>query len=276
MPTVVRNNKIAVKKKSDMSSRVFGLEDIDEQKIKMLVYGHSGTGKTRFAGTFSSLGPVLHLVCSGNGMNESRSIRGMKGIRVAQIQEPDDLPNFCKYAQEEGITTIVLDHVTEYCNLVLAKLLGLERLPEQQSWGMAKQQHYQQMGLQVKEYLRELFDVDANILVLGQQRTYDSSEDDEGNLLMPYVSVAATPAVAGWLAPACDYVVQTYKQKVQEIVEKKLAGKVIRTKSKGDKVQYLLRTGPSEIYNTKFRVPVGVELPDYIVNPSYDKIKHLL
>lgn len=276
MPTVTRNNKVVPKKRGDISDRIFDLDSLEGEKIKMLVYGHSGTGKTRFAGTFSEIGPLLHLICSGNKMNEARSIRGMKNIQISQIKEPNDLSSFCDYALDNNISTIVLDHVTEFCNLVLAKIMGVEKLPEQSSWGMAKQQDYQQMGLQVKEYLRELFDLDMNILVLGQQRTYDTSEDDEGNLLMPYVSVAATPAIAGWLAPACDYVVQTFKQKTESFVEKKVGAKTLKTKIKSEKVQYLLRTGASEIYNTKFRVPVGVELPDFVVDPSYKKIAHLL
>jgi predicted nucleotidyltransferase len=209
-------------------------------------------------------------------MNETKSIRGIEGIQVGEIQEPSDLDMFIEYARENGTVTVVLDHVTEFCNLVLAKIMKLEKLPEQLSWGLAKQQDYQQMGLQTKEYLRGLFDLDCNVIVLGQQRSYDATEDGEGNLLMPYVSVAATPAVAGWLAPACDYVVQTFKRKVEVVTEKKLGTKTIKTKSKSDKVQYLLRTGPSEIYNTKFRLPVGEELPEYIVDPSYSKIKHLL
>jgi len=273
VPIVTRSS--TPKQSSDVLSRLISLEDIEDDGIKMLIYGHSGTGKTRLAATFSVLGPTLHIICSSNKLNEARSIRGHKNIKIVDLKQPDDLSALVAHAKNHKYKTVILDHVTEFCNIVLAKIMKLEKMPEQSSWGLAKQQDYAQMGLQVKEYLRELLDLPCNVLILGQQRSYDTVTDDDGTILIPFVSVAATPAVAGWLTPACDYVVQTFKSRTESVVVKKIGNKEIKTKEKSKEVAYLIRVGPSETYMTKFRVPIGVKLPLVIEDPSYDKLKYL-
>lgn len=259
----------------DPVSRIVDLDNISLNGIKMLIYGHSGTGKTRFAGTFSVLGDMLYIVCSGNGMNEARSIRGLPNVKVVDIKNPRDLPALVQYAKKERFTTVVLDHMTDFGGLVLAEILGIEKIPEQLSWGLAKQEEYAQMGLQVKEYLRDLLNLKCNVLVLGQEREFKEGRDDNGDLILPYVSVATTPAIAGWIAPACDYVVRTFKKR-EKIVTRKMVGKKEIKSTKLGEVKYYLMTGPSEIYNTKFRVPYGTEIMDEVEDPSYEKISSLL
>jgi hypothetical protein len=268
-------NKQASSLDDDVLSRIVSLAELPYDGIKMLIYGHSGTGKTRMIGSFHEAGPLLHMICSSNKTNEARSIRGISGIDVVEIKDPDDVSKLVRYAEKKGYATVALDHLTEFGNLVLAKILKVDKLPEQASWGLASQQQYQQMSLQVKEHLRNLLDFSGNVLIAGQQRTYDMTEDSEGNPLLPYVSVATTPAVAGWVTPACDYIVNTFKQREQIVSNKKIGDKIKQTVTPGQ-VQYFARTGPSEIYVTKFRVPPGTDIPDSIMNPTYANMKYLL
>jgi len=267
--------KPASKRPQGILDRILSLDKLDLGGIKMIIYGHSGSGKTRLAGSFYKAGPLLHIVCSGNKTNEARSIRGYPNIDVVGLESPEEISLLADYIQEKKYVTVVLDHVTEFCNLVLSNILGLSKLPEQHSWGMAKQQDYQQMGLQVKEYLRELLDLSCNTLILGQQRTYDMQEENE-SILMPYISLAATPAVAGWLTPACDYVVHTYKKRGSVTEKKKIGAKVKTITKPNEKVTFFAQIGPSEVYITKFRVPPGTELPEEIEDPSYEKLKPFL
>lgn len=273
---IAQNKKLQVSTsgKSSVLSRIMSLEDLPEDGIKLLIYGHSGTGKTRLIGTFAEAGKLLHIICSSNKTNEARSIRGTKGVSIVELKDPSELSELVDYAKVNKFTTIALDHVTEFGNLVLAKILKIDKIPEQLSWGLAKQQEYQQMGLQVKEYLRVLLDFDKNVLIAGQERAYGAVEDDEGKPILPYISVATTPAVAGWLAPACDYIVQTYKSR-EVIREIKKIGTTEKEVLKKGPVKYYVRTGPSEVYTTKFRVSPGVVVPDSIVDPSYSKLKKL-
>lgn len=213
-------------------------------------------------------------------MNEALSIRGLPNIEVCEIKEPDDLPYYVEQAQSRGFKTISLDHVTEFGGMVLARIIGLKRLPEQLSWGLATQQQYGQQSLQAKEYLKEFLDFDGNCLILGQERDYSKKkEEEEENEFseeledIPFVSVATTPSVAGWIAPACDYVIHTFKRDQYKETVKKVNGKTKTLRERTGRREYCAHVGPNKVYNTKFRVPIGVELPDVIVDPSYEKLK---
>lgn len=255
-----------------MLDRITSIDDLEDQGIKCCVYGISGSGKTRFASTFAQLGPLLHMICSSNRTNEARSIRGTPNVESVEIQTPGDLDELVEYQRSTGkYQTVVLDHVTEFCNNVLASIIGRERMPEQSSWGLATMQQYAQMGSQTKEYLRNLLDLDCNVVIIGQERTYNQTEDGVGSdIVTPYVSVAATPAVAGWIAPACDYMIQAFKRRKTEQVQRTVNNKTKTVSKVTNEVEYCLRTGPDPVYMTKFRTPRGVTLPDVIVVPDTD------
>lgn len=274
MPTVTKQSPTTPTKNKpvSISSKIMPLADLPDEGIKLCVYGKSGTGKTRFLSTFAEDGPLLHIICSSNGMNEARSIKGTKDVFCAELEKPEEL---MELATSGDFQTIALDHVTGFCDLVLANLMGVTRLPEQGSWGLAKREQYQQMGLQVKTYLRELMDLPKNIIIVGQERAFDTVEE-AGDTLMPYVSVAATPSVAGWIAPAVDYMCQTFKRRGVKEVKKKFGDREVITKEETGTKEFCLRVGPDTTYITKFRVPPGVELPDVVVDPSFSKIKPLI
>lgn len=252
--------------------RITSLNHIEDFGKKVCIYGLSGSGKTRLASTFAVEGPLLHMICSSNKTNEARSIKGTEGVDVVQIQQAEDLEELVEFQRSSGkYTTLVLDHVTEFCQNVLAGITGRERMPEQSSWGLATMQQYQQMGSQTKEYLRDLLDLDCNVIIIGQERTYNTSEEgDSGDIVSPYVSVAATPAVAGWIAPACDYMIQAFKRRKTTVTQKNFNGKIKKVTKQTNEVEYCLRTGPDPVYMTKFRTPRGVTIPDVIVVPDTD------
>lgn len=273
MPVVKQTNK--KESTGSAASRILSLDDLPDDGIKLCVYGKSGTGKTRLVGSFAKLGPMLHMICSSNGTNEARSIKGTANIDCVEVQKPQDLADLINLARDSKYRTLALDHVTGFSDCVLADILGVDKIPEQGSWGMAKREQYAQLGLQVKTYLRDLLDLPLNIILVGQERAFDL-EEDAGEVLMPYVSVSATPAVAGWIAPAVDYMCQTFKRDEVRVTSKKMGDKIIESKERTGKREFCLRVGPDSTYITKFRVPPGVDLPDVIVDPSYDKIEHLI
>lgn len=273
MPVVKQTNK--KESTGSAASRILSLDDLPDDGIKLCVYGKSGTGKTRLVGSFAKLGPMLHMICSSNGTNEARSIKGTPNIDCVEVQKPQDLADLINLARDSKYRTLALDHVTGFSDCVLADILGVDKIPEQGSWGMAKREQYAQLGLQVKTYLRDLLDLPLNIILVGQERAFDL-EEDAGEVLMPYVSVSATPAVAGWIAPAVDYMCQTFKRDEVRVTSKKMGDKLIESKERTGKREFCLRVGPDSTYITKFRVPPGVDLPDVIVDPSYDKIEHLI
>jgi hypothetical protein len=245
-----------------------------DMRIKMNVYGRSGTGKTTFWATFP--GPVLALVCSGGSQpGELRSIDTpayRKKINPVIVSNSRQIRTLLEQASD--YETVVLDHASGLQDLVLKEILGLDELPAQGSWGMAAREQWGQCALQVKELLRALLSLPQNVVVVAQEREFNT--EVESDLLMPYVASALTPSIVGWLNPACDYIVQTFIRRKTEIKEVKVGTKMVPTKQKVAGVEYCLRVAPDDVFTTKFRLPKGHSLPLDIVDPDYDKVVALI
>lgn len=245
--------------------------------IKVLLYGQSGSGKTTFWATFPK--PILAIICSG-GKNpgELKSIdtpEYRKTIDPRIIENTSDILELLKSAGD--YKTVVLDHVSGLQDFTLKEILGLEEIPAQKSWGLATQQEYGQSTLQCKEYLRSLLNLPDNVVIIGQERVFGGREDGvPSDVIQPTIGVSVTPSLAGWLNPACDYVLQMFRRPKMVTKMQKVNGKEIPVASRGKGVEYCARTEPHDIYMTKFRVPKGLVLPEVIVDPDYVKLSALI
>jgi len=278
-------NKQPTRKKSAKRKRKVGsvLDRIGDMGfdtgdgIKINLYGKSGTGKTTLWATFPD--PILAIICSGSiKPGELRSIDtpdNRKRIQTVTIESAGEIQEIVADQKERGkYATVVLDHATGLQDMTLREVLGIEELPPQSSWGIATQQNWGTCALRMKERLRELLGLDCNVVIVAQEREFNT--DGESELLMPFVSSALSPSVVGWLNPACDYICQTFIR--QSTVERtvKIKGKTVNRLVKGKGVDYCLRTAPDPVFTTKFRIPKGSDLPDVIVDASYDKIMQLI
>lgn len=282
MPKVEVERRVPVKPRRSGGSvidRIAPISFEDDDGIKMLVYGQSGSGKTTFWATFP--GKILCAVCSGgNRTGELRSVNTpeyRKKISSVVLQSVAEAKEIVDHAgdPENGYKTLVLDHVSGLQDMALKEILGIDELPAQKSWGLASQQQYGQCTMQCKEILRAMLNLSINVVIIGQERTSRSDDETGGSyseLLRPTVGVATTPSLAGWLNPACDYVVQMFKRPVMVRKTTKIGDKAVTTETRGKGVEYCLRCEPHDVYATKFRVPRGREIPDVIVDPSYDKV----
>ncbi len=241
--------------------------------LKVLVYGRSGTGKTTFWSTFP--GQIAVAVCSGgNNPGELGSVGPKDRLKISpfKIKTVDDFRLFIK--EHGGAATKVLDHASGLQDLTLKEILGLDELPAQKSWGLVTQQQYGQSSLQCKELFRAFLSLPGHVVIVAQERTF--GEEGQSDIIQPTVGAALTPSVTGWLAPACDYVVQTYiRPKMQELSQT-VNGKQVVTKRRGKGVEYCLRTEPHDVFQTKFRMPKDRLLPECIVNPDYGKMQSLI
>lgn len=240
-------------------------------KLHMLVFGQSGTGKTRFASTFPA--PILWLVCSGSDRpGELKSIdtpANRKRITAKMVRSFEAFDSLLTDAGK--FETVVLDHASGLADLVLSKIIG-KPVPEQKGWGLASQQQYGQQSLQMKEAFRKLLDLPAHVVILAQERTFNAKDDGgASDQLAPSVGAALTPSLTGWLNPACDYVVQTFKRPVLIPHEKTIGSKTVTTFERGKGVEYCLRCDPHDVIMTKFRTP-GDTPPEPIVNPTFAKV----
>jgi DNA polymerase III delta prime subunit len=270
MPSVVKQTlKKSVKKPSGgvLDRLQSGWDLVDT--MSLLLYGKSGTGKTTLWATFP--GPILAIIVSGGKKpGEMRSVNTAEyrdKITPVIIQESSDIRELMEHADQ--FKTVVLDHASGLQDLVLKEILGIDELPVQKSWGLATMQQYGQCTMQCKEILRAFLGLSCNRVIIAQERTFGGSDEgSDSEVIAPSIGAAMTPSLVGWLNPACDYVCETFirqKTKVMRIGDKE---KIVKAKG----VDYCLRTAPDPIYTVKFRKPRGKELPDCLVDPSYEKI----
>lgn len=269
----------------DVLARIAPIGFDEDEGLKVLLYGRSGTGKTTLAATFSDAGPMLWLVLSGGKRpGELRSINTAqyrKMIRQVVIRNTSELETITNHIENSGeYAGVCLDHVSGFQDKVLAEILGIEGdLPEQKAWGTASQQQYGQCTAQCKEHLKRLLSYKGHVVIAGQERAFNTDEDAASQgILQPFVSVAVTPSLAGWLPPQCDYVCQTFLRNKTEDRVTTIGGKSITTQVKTSTVEYVLRTGPHETYAGKFRLPKErrSRLPEFMVDPSFKKINDLV
>lgn len=242
-------------------------------KVKANLYGRSGSGKTTLWATFPK--PILALICSGGATpGELKSIdspANRKNIKAEIVEDSADVASLLETAKD--YRTVVLDHASGLQDMYLKEILGLSELPAQKGWGLASREQYGQCSLQTKETLRTLLSLDNHLVIVAQEREFNTDGDEE--LLMPYVGSALMPSVINWLGPAVDYMAQTFIRAKTKVVEIKVGKSVQHKQQRTGGVEYCLRVGPHDVFMTKFRTP-GRSLPDVIVNPTYEKIVKLI
>lgn len=237
-----------------------------ETKLKVNLFGPSGSGKTVFASTFPK--PAL-IMKFEEGTNSVYNVAGIEDVPIYSTEEITQLISW------KGITkyeTIIVDTGTMLQDLVLREILGLDKIPEQKSWGDASQRQWGECSLKTKEILRSILDlsIQSHIVIITQEREFKSDADSE--IAVPSIAGALTPAVSWWLNAACDCVVATYKRQKTKQVTTKIGGKLKTREVPTGGVEFCLRVGPNPVYSTKVRLPVGVEVPEYISNPTFEKL----
>lgn len=249
--------------------------NFDGEGLKCLIYGHSGTGKTTLWATFPK--PIAAFTI-GKRAGELRSIQHCKDvdqIKQFRIGNTEELPEYIKELRLHGdeFKTVVVDHLTNLGDLRLKEVLGLEDVPVSKDWGLATMQQHGQVVTSIKEYCRGFLDLPQNVVLVAQERNFVEEDDTEG-LIRPYVGAAVSPSVLRFINPATDYVLQTFKRMRE--VEKKVKRKGVVITEKKKVIDYCLRTGPDATYITKFRIDKEKELPNVVVNATYEKLMDII
>lgn len=277
-PTTTRSTTQTSVSANPIAAKIKRADELESSGIKCLLYGRSGTGKTTLWSTFP--GPILSVIISGgNQPGELRSVaqenrEKISAINPSSIQEMKDIVDYARTEFAGG--TVVLDHATGLQDLALKEILGIDELPVQKGWGFATQQQYGACTLQCKEVMRALANLPANVVVIAHEREFKPGEDG-GEVAIPHVGAALSPALTNWLNGTVDYICQTYLRRKVEIKRTTVGtgdkAKVIETAVPAKGVEFCLRTAPDPIFMTKFRAPRSAAgLPECIVNPTYEKL----
>lgn len=255
--------------------------------LKVLVYGWSGTGKTTFLSTFP--GPIASIVRSGlNSPGEMKSLNTpelKKKIRQFDLENTDEMRGLIKILERDNsFKTVALDNATGLHDLSLIEILGWKELPAQNSWGLIAREKYQLAVAKTKELLRALLNLEKDVVIIAQERDFKNEENADKfastEFIVPHIGAALSPSLVEWLNPACDYIVETFiRAQRHQIVKARIKEgdlDVEIEKPSGTGYDYCLRTGASDLFTTKFRVPRGYIKPEVIVDPTYDKFMKII
>lgn len=281
MPTPVRvtPKKKRAKKKpvglsSNLRARAINIGE-EEGGIKFSVYGRGKTGKTRFACSFP--GPLMLLGCAGYGTERgTRSLGRIKGGKFFEVAHSEEVLGFAQIAVEDGYKSVVLDTAGGLQQRVVNEFIGREA-SVRKDWSVVDRGDWGPINSRTMERLRTLLDLadnyNVNVVIIAHERNFNEESVEH---IAPSVGSALTPGVANWLNGACDYIAQCFIREATEKKEVRIAGKKKTMQTKTGKVEFCLRVGPHPVYMTGFRVPPGVDLPDVVVNPTYDKVCKLI
>lgn len=285
-PVTLPKPKEPTNSEPSIFDRVQPIKFAMDDGLKVLLYGASGTGKTTFWATFP--GPILAMICSGGVKSgELRSINTpeyQKKVHQIQLRKSDEIFELMDGAYSRGFKTIVLDHVSGLTDMLYRETCELAGIAisnqiQKQFLGKRSQEVYGKIAADGKEIAAAMLNHSCNIIIVGQERSFGGKDDGfDPDIVKPSIGVATTPALAQWLAPACDYVLQTFKRpKIRVDQVTMIEGQppqdvVVRLKG----VEYCLRCEPHDTYQTKFRIPKGREIPDAIVDPTYAKLMKVI
>lgn len=280
MPKITKEQN---KSRSVDSSNSFGdvvsvADAYQDEGLKIGFYGRSGSGKS--TASLSLPRPILQIIPSASGRakpGELKAFKNEKDVFIKFLYDADDLLSVIKsQAATNKFKTINLDYLGEFQNLILKKLLDLDDVPEQLSWGIASMEQWQEVTAMEKEYVNRLLELPCNVGILGQEREQNFDKDSE--LIIPTVTYEVAPAFAKWLGPRLDNTIHTFvKSDKVQVGTKKIGTKDVAIVE--EKARFFIRTGPHQMYYTKIRVPKGTKVPQYIPigekDSVYDELKKL-
>jgi hypothetical protein len=231
-------------------------------ECNICLYGKSGTGKTTFACTFPR--PILLLDINERGTD---SVRDQKGIDVIRVDDWDDLQSVYWLLKkgDHKYETAIWDTVSQVQDLAIKDVMG-ESNKQAGDWGSMSRKGWGNVSAKLKNEISDWVKLDLNMVFIAHNRIFnlDDEYDESEGQIDPSVGPRLMPSVSDSLCAEVGVVGNMFiREKVR-----KVAGKVKKKK------QFCLRVGPHAYYTTKIRKPKKIEVPEFIVNPSFEDLQN--
>ena len=284
MPAISKQHPTKVVKKSSGSilNRARSVAEVRPEHVKMTVYGGNRTGKTTFGCTWPK--PLLLVSYEPAEAGGTESVSDVDGVEVIQLKTREDMLTLCEELKDGSpYKTHVLDTGTSFQDAILCEILGLEKLPEQMSFGGVKKEQYFARADQVKEAMRKFMGLPAHTLVLNQEKDHRPRDKDTTDMtpklvaglkLDSFIASDLGGSTVGWLHDVCPAICRLYVAEREEMIEVEKKGVKLKQVSMVRERRLLMQLQPN--FAAGFRSPTSVKVPDYIVDPTFDKIAKVL
>ena len=156
-------------------------------KIKAVVYGKSGSGKTYFGAT----APKPIFASAENGLLSTKALG--KKIDYVAIKTVQDLKDLYDYLanNKHGYETVVIDSITEINDIIKNEIEARSgKTMQLQDWGV--------LSKQIKSILRMFRDLDMHVLFIAQEMI---DKDDVGavNAITPSLNGKSATEIAYYM-----------------------------------------------------------------------------
>lgn len=247
-------------------------------KSSAAIYGRNGTGKTTLSASWPK--PILFLNILDNGTESIQDVEGIDVVHITTGEELKDLILWCTRKAKKGrlkYKTVVLDTMTQLQGMLVKELAEKLKLnlkgKRAGDFGTLTMQHWGLISGDMKAAIMDIRNLDIHSVFLCQERIFGMTDEEDDGLeeIDPEVGPRLMKSVKNDLNSSVSIIANTFiRLKVSK--KKDENGKIKRTAIK----QYCLRVGPNPVYTTKIRKPKGIEAPDFIVDPSFKKIRAIM
>lgn len=262
------------------------VSELEEQSIKFTVYGQNRVGKTTLACQFPK--PLLLLSFEPASSGGATSVRKIPGVKFWQIEQSSQAKQIAEELKTDSyFKSVVLDSATSYQDLFLKEILGLEKLPEQLSFGAISGDQYRERAERIKEGLRPFLSLrDKHVIITAKEKDHNPPREEKVNSrtgkvqpdmrakflrgmnLESYVASDLGGAAVGWLHDACDYIGRLYLAKEVTVTRnvRMLNGKemVSETEEETGRITHRIRTMYHPNFAAGFRSPNPNAIPEYV------------
>jgi hypothetical protein len=175
-------------------------------------------------------------------------------------------------AGDHTFKTVVIDTVTNVQDLAIRHVMQEHKKDEADAggWGSMTKAMWGEVSSMLKTWLTNFRNLPMNVVFLAQERVFNAGDDEnEDGQLAPEAGPRLMPSIVSHINAAVDLIGNSFIR--EKIKRKKVDGKVEEERT----VQYCLRIGPHGYYVTKVRKPKDVEIPAFLVDPTYEDILEL-